>query len=127
MRFLRENISLCIVMPGPNEPNDYALGQMLGPLVDELLELKQGRCSCRILAEGFPDKSGVLMTIRRGDPPIYQEELVHGELTQHIADLIARIKIGGGAGVKSELNFCLYCRTRLSSLSVPAGFVRQGM
>jgi hypothetical protein len=42
MRFLRENIALCIVMPGPNEPNDYALNQMLEPLINELLELKQG-------------------------------------------------------------------------------------
>lgn len=42
MRFLRENIAFCLVMPGPNEPNDYALDQMLDPLVDELLALKQG-------------------------------------------------------------------------------------
>ncbi|QRV72064.1 Transposase family Tnp2 protein [Ceratobasidium sp. AG-Ba] len=109
MRFLRENIALCVVMPGPSEPNSYALDQILTPLVDELLELKQG----------------ILMTVRRGDPPVYREELVHGDLTQHIADLIARIKMGGGAGVKSESNFCLYCHSRLSSLSVPTGFVRQ--
>ncbi|KAB5590187.1 Protein CSF1 [Ceratobasidium theobromae] len=75
-------------MPGPNEPNDYALDQMLEPLIDDLLRLKQ----------------------------------VYGELTQHIADLIAHIKMGGGAGVKSELNFCLYCHTQLSSLSMQAGF-----
>lgn len=66
------------------------------------------------------------MTVRRGDPPVYQEELVHGELTQQIADLIARIKMGGGAGVKSELNFCLYCHSRLSSILVPFGFQREG-
>lgn len=69
---------------------------------------------------------GVRMLVRQGDPPTYQEELVHGELSQHIADLIARIKMGGGAGVKSELNFCLYCHTRLSSISVATGFVREG-
>ena len=47
MRFLRENICLAIVMPGPSEPTDYALEQMLEPLVNELLKLKQGkRCSC---------------------------------------------------------------------------------
>lgn len=115
-------------MPGPNEPNDYALDQILEPLVDELLQLKQGayldlfkmqfHCSGNL---------GVRMTIRRGNPPVHEEELVHGELSQHIADLIARIKMGGGAGVKSELNFCLYCHTRLSSLSVPAGYMREGM
>ncbi|QRV94930.1 Transposase family Tnp2 protein [Ceratobasidium sp. AG-Ba] len=109
MRFLRENISLCLLMPGPNEPNDYALDQMLGPLINELLELKQG----------------VRMIVRKGDPPVYEEEIVHGDLTQHIADLIARIKMGGGAGLRSELNFCLHCHTRLSSLSVPAGYMRQ--
>ncbi|QRV78265.1 Transposase family tnp2 [Ceratobasidium sp. AG-Ba] len=109
LRFLRENISLCIVMPGPKEPNDYALDQMLEPLVDELLQLKQG----------------VRMTVRRGNPPVYEEEVVHGELSQHIADLIARIKMGGGAGLKSELNFCLYCHSLLSSLSVPAGYMRE--
>ncbi|QRV78718.1 Transposase family Tnp2 protein [Ceratobasidium sp. AG-Ba] len=109
MRFLRENISLCLLMPGPNEPNAYALDQMLGPLIDELIELKQG----------------VRMIVRKGDPPVYQEEVVHGDLTQHIADLMARIKMGGGAGLKSELNFCLYCRMRLSHLSVSAGYMRQ--
>ena len=67
------------------------------------------------------------MTIRQGNPPVYREQRVHAELTQHIADLMARIKMGGGAGLKSELNFCLYCRSRLSSLSVPAGFRREGM
>lgn len=67
------------------------------------------------------------MIVRRGDPPVYEEEVVHGELTQQIADLIARIKMGGGAGVKSELNFCLYCHSRLSSISVPFGFQRERM
>jgi hypothetical protein len=43
MRFLRENIALCLIMPGPNEPSDYVLDQMIGPLVDELLQLKQGK------------------------------------------------------------------------------------
>lgn len=47
MRFLRENISLCLIMPGPNEPDSYALDQMLGPLVDELLQLKQGASSSK--------------------------------------------------------------------------------
>ncbi|QRV73450.1 Transposase family tnp2 [Ceratobasidium sp. AG-Ba] len=108
--FLRQNISLCIVMPGPKEPDHYALDQMMEPLVDELLQLKQG----------------VRMIIRKGDPPVYEEQLVHGELRQDIADLMARIKIGGGAGLKSELNFCLYCHSRLSSLSVAAGYMRNG-
>ncbi|QRW10162.1 Transposase family tnp2 [Ceratobasidium sp. AG-Ba] len=108
LRFLRENVALCIIMPGPNEPNHYALDQMLEPLIDELLELKQG----------------VQMSVRRGDPPVYEEKIVHGELSQHLADLMARIKMGGGAGLKSELNFCLYCHSRLSSLSVPAGYIR---
>ncbi|CAE6414219.1 unnamed protein product [Rhizoctonia solani] len=83
---------------------------MLDPLLEELLQLQQG----------------VRMTIREGDPPVYREEVVHATITQHIADLIARIKIGGGAGVKSEKNFCLYCHTRLSALSVPDGYRRQG-
>lgn len=51
----------------------------------------------------------------------------NGELSQQIADLIARIKMGGGAGVKSELNFCLYCHARLSSLSVSVGYMREGI
>ncbi|KAG8723734.1 hypothetical protein FRC09_002003 [Ceratobasidium sp. 395] len=109
MRFQRENISLTMIMPGPGEPNGYALDQMLDPLVDDLLKLKQG----------------VRMLVRRGDPPVYEELLVHGELSQQIADLMARIKLGGGAGLKSELNFCLYCHSQLSSLSVIAGYSRQ--
>ncbi|QRV94937.1 Transposase family tnp2 [Ceratobasidium sp. AG-Ba] len=109
LRFLRQNIALCIVMPGPKEPSHYALDQMLEPLVDELLQLKQGK-----------------WTQDLGNPPVYEEQLVHGELSQHIADLVARIKMGGGAGLKSELNFCLYCHSRLSSLSVPAGYMRDG-
>ncbi|QRV95522.1 Transposase family tnp2 [Ceratobasidium sp. AG-Ba] len=109
MRFLRENISLSILMPGPHEPDDYALDQMLSPLIEELLELKQG----------------VRMVVRQGHPPILREEIVHANLNQHIADLMACIKMGGGAGLKSELNFCLYCHMRLSSLSVPAGYNRR--
>jgi hypothetical protein len=70
--------------------------------------------------------TGVRMTIHQGNPPIFREEVVHAELTQHIADLIARIKMGGGAGIKSELNFCLYCHMRLSALSMPDGYVREG-
>jgi hypothetical protein len=42
LRFLRENISLSLIMPGPNEPNDYGIDQMLGPLIDEILQLQQG-------------------------------------------------------------------------------------
>jgi hypothetical protein len=66
------------------------------------------------------------MLVRHGDPAVYEETVIHGELSQHIADLIARIKMGGGAGVKSEMNFCLHCHTRLSSLSVAAGFICEG-
>ena len=66
------------------------------------------------------------MLVRQGDPAVYREQPVHAELSQHIADLMARIKLGGGPGLKSELNFCLYCRSRLSSISVPEGFRRQG-
>ncbi|QRV73333.1 Transposase family tnp2 [Ceratobasidium sp. AG-Ba] len=84
MRFLRENISLTILMPGPNEPSSYALDQMLEPLIDDLLQLKQG--------------TNLLTSITRA--------------------------VGGGAGLKSELNFCLYSHMRLSSLSVPAGYDR---
>jgi hypothetical protein len=65
------------------------------------------------------------MTIRQGNSSIFREEVVHAELTQHIADLITRIKMGGGAGIKSELNFCLYCYMQLSALSVPDGYVRE--
>ncbi|QRV79852.1 Transposase family tnp2 [Ceratobasidium sp. AG-Ba] len=108
LRFLQENIALCIVLPGPNEPNSYALDQMLEPLVSELLQLKQG----------------VNMLVRQGIPAVYHDELVHGELTQQIADLMACIKMCGGAGVKSEHNFCLYCHSRLLSLSVVEGFNR---
>jgi hypothetical protein len=71
--------------------------------------------------------SGVMMTIRRGNPPAFTEQIVHTELTQHIADLIACIKLGRGAGVRSEQNFGLYCRAQLSSISVPAGYKHQGM
>ncbi|CAE6441956.1 unnamed protein product [Rhizoctonia solani] len=52
---------------------------MLDPLVDDLLRLKQG----------------VRMIVRQGDPPTYKEEVVYGKLSQHISDLIARIKMGG--------------------------------
>jgi hypothetical protein len=67
------------------------------------------------------------MRIRVGDPPRYEQCQVHAQLAYHIADLVARIKLGGGAGVASELNFCLYCRTPLSAISVAKGFRRQGM
>ncbi|EUC63646.1 transposase family Tnp2 protein [Rhizoctonia solani AG-3 Rhs1AP] len=111
LRFLRENICLVLVTPGPKEPNDYALDQMLMPLIEELLQLNQG------VEINIPDED---------NPAIFRKQVVHGVLSQHIADLIARIKLGGGSGLKSELNFCLYCRARLSSLSVPSGYIREG-
>ncbi|KAH7310398.1 hypothetical protein B0J17DRAFT_586017, partial [Rhizoctonia solani] len=37
--FLCKNIYLPFVMPGPEEPNSYALEQILGPLINDLLEL----------------------------------------------------------------------------------------
>ncbi|KAF8604451.1 hypothetical protein BDV93DRAFT_440933, partial [Ceratobasidium sp. AG-I] len=47
LQFLCENICLAIVMPGPSEQSNYALEQMLEPLVNELLELKHGAyCFC---------------------------------------------------------------------------------
>jgi hypothetical protein len=55
----------------------------------------------------------------------FEEQVVHGDLFNLITDLVARIKMGGASGVASELNFCLYCRTRLSALSVPAGYESQ--
>jgi hypothetical protein len=39
------------------------------------------------------------MLVHQGDLHAFQEKLVRGELTQHIADLITRIKLGGGASV----------------------------
>lgn len=54
----------------------------------------------------------------------FEEEFVHGNLHNQISDLVARIKMCGAAGVASELNFCMYCRMRLSALSVTAGFRR---
>ncbi|CUA76597.1 Neurobeachin-like protein 2 [Mus musculus] [Rhizoctonia solani] len=100
-------------MPGPREPSSYALDQMLAPLIEELLQLERG-VEFNIREEG-------------PDGPVYREQMIYFGLSQHIADLLARIKLGGGAGVKSELNFCLHCRARLSSLSVSAGFTRQNL
>ncbi|KAG8722882.1 hypothetical protein FRC08_004512 [Ceratobasidium sp. 394] len=108
LRFLRENICLACIMPGPNEPSQYALDQMLEPIVNEIIELQ----------------TGVEMRVRTGDPPVYENCMVYTDLCHNIADLIARIKLGGGAGVASELHFCLYCRSRLSSISMRAGFIR---
>lgn len=42
LRFLRENMCLVLVMPGPKEPNNFALDQMMEPLVEDLLRLQQG-------------------------------------------------------------------------------------
>ncbi|KAF8598357.1 hypothetical protein BDV93DRAFT_397338, partial [Ceratobasidium sp. AG-I] len=98
LRFLRENMCLALVMPGPKEPGDYALDQMMEPLVDELLRLQQGELGLFEAQE-------------------FEEQRVYADLHNQIADLIARIKMIGGAGVASEHNFCLYCRMRLSALS----------
>lgn len=66
------------------------------------------------------------MLVHQDDLLMYQEELVPGELSQHITDLIAHIKMGGGTGIRSELNFCLYCHCHLSSLLAAAGSVGKG-
>lgn len=55
-----------------------------------------------------------------------EEELVHGALASLLVDHIARIKCSGHAGVKSEANFCLYCKIRQCYLSVPEGFIPEG-
>lgn len=57
---------------------------------------------------------------------MYPEELVHCELMQQIAKSIAHVEMGGGAGVKSELNFCLYCHSRLLLLPVLFRFRWEG-
>ncbi|QRW08719.1 Transposase family tnp2 [Ceratobasidium sp. AG-Ba] len=89
LRFLCENMCLVMVMPGPNEPNNYALDQMMEPLVDEILKLQQG----------------VRMSIWNSETQDFHEQVVHGSLHNLIADLMARIKMGGAAGVASEMNF----------------------
>jgi hypothetical protein len=35
-------MALILLTPGPNEPNDYALDQLLEPVIEDLLELQQG-------------------------------------------------------------------------------------
>jgi hypothetical protein len=42
LRFLRENMALVLIFPGPHEPNDYMLEQIMEPLIDELLVLQKG-------------------------------------------------------------------------------------
>lgn len=97
------------------------------PIVRDILQLQSGVSYMHRVVRLISNVLlGVEIRVRTSDPPQYEEVLVHGDLCYHIADLIARIKLGGGAGVASEQNFCLYCRTRLSSLSVPAGFTRAG-
>jgi hypothetical protein len=94
-------------------------------LVDKLLQLKQGKFKWTPTVSLLTEL-GVHMVVRQGNPSIYQEEVVHVELIQHIANLIARIKMGRGTGVKSDKNFCLYCHTQLSALSVPDRYFHQG-
>lgn len=53
-------------------------------------------------------------------------QLVHAGLGALVIDYISRIKCNGHAGTKSENHFCLYCPTKRSHLSVPAGFKRDG-
>jgi hypothetical protein len=36
-------MALVLLTPGPNEPSDYALDQLLEPVVEELLELQRGK------------------------------------------------------------------------------------
>ncbi|KAF8594557.1 hypothetical protein BDV93DRAFT_515687 [Ceratobasidium sp. AG-I] len=98
--FLCKNMCLALVMPSPNEPNNYALDQLMEPL------------------------QGVRMPMWNCENQIFEQLNVHGDLHNQITDLMARIKMIGGAGIGSELNFCLYCRTHLSALSAPTGFLR---
>jgi hypothetical protein len=35
-------MALALIMPGPNEPDNYTLEQIIEPLISELLELQQG-------------------------------------------------------------------------------------
>jgi hypothetical protein len=51
LRFLCENMALVLIFPGPHEPNDYMLNQIMEPLIDELLVLQKGEYSACMLVD----------------------------------------------------------------------------
>jgi hypothetical protein len=51
LRFLRENMALVLIFPGPHEPNDYMLDQIMEPLIDELLMLQKGEYFAYMLVD----------------------------------------------------------------------------
>ncbi|CAE6494534.1 unnamed protein product, partial [Rhizoctonia solani] len=106
LRTIIENMLLVIAIPGPNEPTDYEFDQIMKPLIDDLVALGQG------IRLNVHDK-------HRGRPDV---ELIHGHLSLAILDHMARLKVCGHAGTRSEQNFCLYCKKRRCYLSVPEGF-----
>jgi hypothetical protein len=118
---------LVLIFPGPHEPNDYMLDQIMEPLIDELLVLQKGEYFAYTLVD-LPytsHVSGVELPVWDSNMQQFNQQLIYVDLLNHITDLVAHIKMCGGAGVAYELNFCLYCRTRLSALSVPMGFQSQ--
>ncbi|CAE6450794.1 unnamed protein product, partial [Rhizoctonia solani] len=106
LRTLIENMILVLVIPGPNQPTAYELDQILEPLVDDLLRLKQG----------------IQMRVYDQNTQRMVPETIHARLTLRILDYIARLKITGHAGVASEDHFCLYCNKMLCQLSVREGY-----
>ncbi|KDN34320.1 hypothetical protein RSAG8_12585, partial [Rhizoctonia solani AG-8 WAC10335] len=105
-----ENMLLVLVIPGPNEPTSYEFDQIMEPLIDDLIGFAQGvRLNVHDMVQGRP-----------------KSELVYGHLSLGIFDHMARLKVCGHAGTRSERNFCLYCTKQRCYLSVAEGFKLRG-
>lgn len=122
LRTLIENMMLLIVMPGPNEPPTYEFGQIMEPLIDDLILLEKGEIPLLIITHLIIYIPGQYLRVYNMELGRPEKELVHAHLSLAIVDHIARIKVCGHAGTKSEHHFCLYCTKQRSYLSVPEGF-----
>ncbi|KAG9087208.1 hypothetical protein FRC06_002684, partial [Ceratobasidium sp. 370] len=92
---------LVMVMPGPQEPSAYEYDQMLKPLVEDVIALGKG----------------MYLWVHRMDLNRCEKTLVHAAISHQLVDYMSRMKTNGHAGTKSELNFCLYCKSKRCYLS----------
>ncbi|KAF8595350.1 hypothetical protein BDV93DRAFT_456989 [Ceratobasidium sp. AG-I] len=107
LRLLTENTLLVAVLPSRREPSAYMIDQWLGPLINEIKEL------------------GINISMHRNDAGGPVDTTIYGNVGSLMVDYMARIKACGHTGIRSNRNFCLYCRKRLASTGVRTGYVRQ--
>ncbi|KAI0046864.1 hypothetical protein FA95DRAFT_1493337, partial [Auriscalpium vulgare] len=101
-RYLRENIFLLFMIPGPREPTSRELNGLLDLVADEISQLE----------------AGILFDVYGHD----EQEWVNACCPMGTLDTPARLSTGGYVPFNTEDFLCIICKQRFSSLVDPCCF-----